>query len=101
MLFEQDVLRRVILTKPGALRFDTEPSGPCAESPRSLTMAVLVTSCAGNSTPSAERSAGAPGRPGVPRGSGHREPHRLAHPVTDQQRGSVEPATAQNAGSRT
>lgn len=101
MLFEQDVLRRVIFTKPGALRFDTEPSGPCAESPRSLTMAVLITSCAGNSTAQRGAVSGAPGRPGVPRGSGHREPHRLAHPVTDLQRGSVEPATAQNAGSRT
>lgn len=64
-------------------------------------MAVLVTSCAGNSTAQRGVVSRSPGSAGVPRGSGHREPHRLAHPVTDQQRGSVEPATAQNAGSGT
>lgn len=97
LLFEQDLLRRVTFTKPGALRFDTEPSGPRAGSLRSLAKSVSRHLLYRRHHRPARSGQPGPGvRSDVPRGSAHREPHGLAHLVTDRQLAEWSP---QNAGS--
>lgn len=70
---------------------DPDPERPRADSSRRhRPRAFLATSCAGHST----------ARHGAVRPSpwrGHRESHRLVHPVTNQQLSGAEPAAAQNA----